>query len=43
MFEMNIITIITMICVLGLVWGGLIFFISKAFKYEKLKQKNGEE
>ena len=40
---MNFITIITMICVLGLVWGGLIFFISKAFKYEKLKQKNGEE
>jgi hypothetical protein len=40
---MDFITIITMICVLGLVWGGLIFFISKAFKYEKLKQKNGEE
>jgi len=40
---MDIITIITMICVLGLVWGGLVIFISKAFKHEKLKQKNGQE
>ena len=40
---MDIITIITMICVLGLVWGGLLFFISKAFKYEKLKQSSGKE
>ncbi|MDH3267283.1 MAG: MetS family NSS transporter small subunit [Ignavibacteria bacterium] len=40
---MNLVTIITMICVLGLVWGGLIFFISKAFKHEKLKLKNGKE
>jgi len=40
---MDIITIITMICVLALVWGGLFFFIKKAFKHEKMKQKNGEE
>jgi len=40
---MALITIITIICVLGVVWGGLLFFITKAFKYEKIKQKNGEE
>ena len=40
---MDPVTIITMICVLGLVWGGLFFFIGKAFKYEKMKMKNGEE
>jgi hypothetical protein len=40
---MNIYTIITAILVLGIVWGGLIFFLSKAFRYEKMKRKNGEE
>lgn len=35
--------IITMIVVLGIVWGGLSFFLSRAVKYEKLKRKNGEE
>jgi hypothetical protein len=40
---MAAITIITIICVLGLVWGGFFFFISKAFKYEKMKIKNGKE
>lgn len=35
-------TIITAICVLGIVWGGLIFFIRKAFFYEKKKSLNGE-
>ena len=35
--------IITMIVVLGIVWGGLTFFLSRAVKYEKFKRKNGEE
>lgn len=36
-------TIITMIIVLGIVWGGLSFFLFKAFKYEKLKSQDGKE
>jgi hypothetical protein len=40
---MNYLTIITAILVVGIVWGGLIFFLRKAIKYEKLKQENGEE
>ncbi|MFO7526904.1 MAG: MetS family NSS transporter small subunit [Ignavibacteriaceae bacterium] len=36
-------TIITAIVVLGIVWGGLVFFISRAVKYEKLKKVNGEK
>jgi hypothetical protein len=40
---MNIFTVITAILVLGIVWGGLVFFISRAVKYEKLKKRNGEE
>ena len=39
---MNFITIITMILVLGTVWGGVTFFLIKAIKYEKLKGKNGQ-
>jgi len=42
-FEMSLITIVTMLIVAGIVWGGLLFFLRKAFKYEKIKQKNGEE
>lgn len=38
---MNLLTIITAIIVLGLIWGGLGFFLSRAFKYEKLKEKDG--
>jgi hypothetical protein len=38
---MNIFTILTMALVLGIVWGGLSFFLLKAVKYEKLKEKNG--
>jgi hypothetical protein len=30
-----------MIAVLGIVWGGLLFFLFKAVKYEKLKGRNG--
>jgi len=40
---MNSLTIITAVIIIGIVLGGLLFFISKAFKYEKLKQKNGKE
>jgi len=40
---MSITSIITALIVIGVVWGGLLFFLRKAFKYEKLKQTNGEE
>jgi hypothetical protein len=40
---MNILTIVTAIMVVGLVWGGLIFFLNRALKYEKLKKENGEK
>jgi len=40
---MNIESIITMLLVAGTVWGGLLFFIIKAMKYEKEKEKLGEE
>jgi hypothetical protein len=35
-------TIITMILILGIVWGGLAFFLTRAIKYEKVKRKNDE-
>ena len=35
--------VITMIAVLGLVWGGLAFFLTRAMKYEKIKRTNGEK
>ncbi|MCJ7554690.1 MAG: MetS family NSS transporter small subunit [Ignavibacteriaceae bacterium] len=40
---MNLFTIITALVVLGIVWGGLAFFIYKAVKFEKLKTENGED
>jgi hypothetical protein len=40
---MSITAILTMIIVLGIVWGGLIYFIIRALKYEKEKIKVGEE
>jgi len=40
---MEISTIITIVVVLGIVWGGLAFFLMRAIRYEKLKFKNGEE
>ena len=40
---MNMVTIITALIVIGIVWGGLLFFLRKAFKYEKIKQGNGKE
>jgi hypothetical protein len=39
---MEVSTIITMIFVIGLVWGGLAFFLTRAIKYEKVKRKNDE-
>ena len=33
---------LTMILVLGTVWGGLLFFITRALKYEREKEKIGE-
>jgi len=36
-------TILTATIVIGIVWGGLFFFLSKALKYEKIKMKNGKE
>lgn len=38
---MNFSAIATAVVVLGLVWGGLIYFLIKAFSYERLK-RNGE-
>lgn len=40
---MNILTILTAVIVLGIVWGGLVFFLVRAMKYEKLKTENGEK
>jgi len=39
---MEISSVITMIFVLGIVWGGLAFFLARAIKFEKVKRKNGE-
>lgn len=39
---MQLSTILTMVSVLGIVWGGVIFFIYKATVYEKLKRNNGK-
>jgi hypothetical protein len=40
---MEVSAVITLIAVLGLVWGGLAFFLTRAMKYEKLKKANGEK
>jgi len=40
---MDLSTIITALIVIGIVWGGMVFFLSKALKYEKMKMKNDEE
>ena len=36
-------SILTLIIVAGTVWGGLVYFIIRAMKYEKEKLKVGEE
>jgi len=40
---MNIYTIVTAVIIIGIVWGGVTFFLSRALKYEKLKQRDGKE
>ncbi len=40
---MNTYSILTMIIVLGIVWGGVTFFMIRAYKYEKLKGSDGEK
>lgn len=40
---MNIFTIITAVLVLSIVWGGLVFFITRAVKYEKKKMIHGKK
>jgi hypothetical protein len=40
---MSIAAVITMILVLGIVWGGLVFFIFNARNFEKLKSQDGKE
>jgi len=39
---MELSTIITIIIVIGIVWGGLAFFLTRAIKYEKVKKEDGE-
>ncbi|HKI78884.1 MAG TPA: MetS family NSS transporter small subunit [Ignavibacteriaceae bacterium] len=40
---MSIFAIFTAIIILGIVWGGLTFFLTRAMKYEKLKSDNGKK
>jgi hypothetical protein len=40
---MSIFTILTAVIVVGVVWGGVTFFLTRAMKYEKLKERNGEK
>jgi hypothetical protein len=40
---MELSAIVTMVAVIGLVWGGLAFFLTRAMKYEKIKRANGEK
>ena len=40
--KMEVSTIITMILVLGIVWGGLSLLLFRAINYEKLKSEDGE-
>jgi hypothetical protein len=38
---MNLFTIITAVLVLGIVWGGLLIFLIKAYRSEMSKRSNG--
>ena len=40
---MSIFAIITAVLVLGIVWGGMVFFLTRAMKFEKIKETNGEK
>jgi hypothetical protein len=35
---MELTTIITAVSVTGIIWGGFIFFLSRAIKFEKMKK-----
>ncbi len=39
---MEITTIITMTFVIGIVWGGLALFLTRAIRCEKMKSEDGE-
>jgi len=39
---MEVSTVVTMILVLGIVWGGLAVLLLRAIKFEKLKSQDGE-
>ena len=36
---MNAVSIVTMVLILGIVWGGFTFFLFKAMNFEKQKNK----
>jgi hypothetical protein len=38
---MSITAVLTMLISLGLVWGGFIYLLTRAYKYEKMKGKDG--
>lgn len=40
---MNLLTIITAVIIIGLIWGGFVFFISRAVKFEKMKKENAQQ
>lgn len=40
---MSLPSILTLIVVVGIVWGGLTYFLFKAIKFEKKKLNNGKE
>lgn len=40
---MTLVSIITAVVVLGIVWGGLTIFLTKASSYEKKKNSDGKE
>ena len=40
---MELSTVLSIIIVLGIVWGGLAYFLIRAIKFEKIKFKNGED
>jgi len=40
---MSLLSILTSVVVIGIVWGGLTCFLIKAIKYEKKKLNDGEE
>lgn len=39
---MNLVFILTLLFVTAIVWGGFLYFLSKAIKHEKKKKQNGK-